>query len=92
MITVTFKKNTKKVVQEIFSNYWSPTLKVLSVRKGRGSASSWLTITTDAPVADWLRGFVSALLVRDGLCGTYYTDYGGGVDCYAVCVQWEVKS
>lgn len=83
------KITAKQLVTDQLSNE-EPQNRVLSVTKGRGTASSWLTIKTSEAVRDYTKGWIEAHLVREGLVGRYYTDYGAGVDGYAVCAQWEV--
>jgi hypothetical protein len=48
----------------------------VSVRKGRGTAHSWLYIKTAARVDLDLRERVSERLVRERLVGQYLTDHG----------------
>lgn len=78
----------KELVVRLLANE-EPANKVLSVKKGRGTASSWLYIKTVEPVTEYTKGWIEAHLVQACLVGRYYTDYGAGIDGYAVCSQWE---
>jgi len=79
----------KQIVIEQLANE-EPENAVLSVKKG--PSSGWLTIKTRKPVRDYTKGWIEAHLVAAGLVGRYYTDYGCGVDGYAVCSHWKVAA
>ncbi len=74
------------VVRELANEM--PFNKVLSVRKGSGTASNWLYIVTKDAVHMYAKGWIEAKLHSAGMMGRYYSDGGPG-DNWNACCRWE---
>lgn len=60
----------------------------VSVRRGRGTAQSWLYIHTVTKISQEEREIIEKRLVAEGLCGTYASDQPG-IDTRDACVSWN---
>lgn len=71
--------NLKAQVVDLLQTY-TPFRKdeVVSVRKGRGTTSSWVYLKLTRMPSDYYRGVIETLLRERGICGSYLSDSGPG--------------
>jgi hypothetical protein len=58
-----------------------------SVKRGRGTSSSWWYIDTPEEVPSDLKEKIEKFLVDEKIASTYYTDYGPN-NHYSACILW----
>ncbi len=70
------RRQQSALAKKIICNVLDVPAKDVSVKYGRGTAHSWLYISTDAPMTGEQRDEIERQIVENYLVGSYWPDWG----------------